>query len=168
MNTIITAVLFALASVAVAHEHPVPTMPKEFDTLKGMIGTWETTYTEHGKEETGTVVYELTSGGTAITEKLGAGTEHEMVSVYHKNGKTLGMTHFCALGNAPQMKLKKATDKSLTFEMTGNAGIQNAKEMHMHAVTLNWKDKDTVVQEWTNYVNGKKGETAIFTLKRKS
>ena len=65
-------------------------MPKEFDTLKKLVGKWEGTSVMAGKEEKVSVVYELTSGGTAIAERLMPGTAHEMVSMYYSEGKNAG------------------------------------------------------------------------------
>jgi hypothetical protein len=169
----ITALVFAILLSQVSgatpdHNHTPPVMPKEFDTLKGLVGTWVgTTDMGDGKQQAVTVVYELTSGGTALTEKLGPGTPMEMISVYHKEGKSLGMTHYCAVGNQPHMKLKKADAKSMAFEMVGNAGISSPKESHMHAVTLSIIDANTLKHEWVNYEDGKKKMTGVFTFKRK-
>src|SRR5262245_41123125 len=96
--------LFAFVSVAQAgtdHEHPPVVMPKEFDALKKLVGTWEGHIKMGDKDMPVTLSYELTSGGTVIMEKTMVGTPHEMVSMYHKNGKALAMTHYCALGNQP-------------------------------------------------------------------
>lgn len=120
----------------------------------------------HGKEEPVTVTYALTSGGTALIETLMPGTPHEMVSVYHKDGKTLSMTHYCALGNQPHMKLKKSDGKVMTFEMKKPLGISSTKEMHMHAVTLTLVDADTLKQEWLSYDKGKPTEPSVFNFKR--
>ena len=161
--------LFALCSIsAFAHEEPAPAqMPKEFETMKSLVGTWEGMNKMGPKEEMMTVTYEVTSGGTAIAEKMNPGTPHEMLTVYHKEGNTLGVTHFCAMGNAPQMHLKKAEANMLAFEMTKPLGISSMKETHMHAVTLKMPDADTLTEEWTSYDGGKKGETATFNFKRK-
>jgi hypothetical protein len=153
---------------AFSHECPKPLpMPKSFAALQTLVGTWEGTTVEDGKEQPVTVVYRLTSGGTALEETLMPGTPKEMVSLYYRQGKSLGMTHYCALGNQPHMELISATDKVLTFEMKKPIGISSMKEMHMHSITLTLADADTLKQEWTNYSNGKKAETAVFTYKRK-
>ncbi len=168
--TALTSALVFTAQLAFAGagHHEAPTMPKEFDTLKGLVGHWEGTTTHDGKEEKATVDYKLTSGGTAITETLGAGTPHEMVSVYHKDGETLGMTHYCAMGNQPHMMMKKADAKSMVFEMTKPQGVSSMKETHMHGITLTLDDPNTLTHEWQNWENGKKAQTVKFTLKRKS
>ena len=165
----LAALIILISQVALAHpNHEAPPMPKEFDTLKGLVGTWEGKAKMGGdKEELVKVVYELTSGGTAIVEKLMPGTPNEMVTVYHKDGKTLGMTHYCALGNQPHMMLKKADASTMVFEMTKVQGISSIKEPHMHAVTLTMPDKDTLNQEWTHFSDGKKSMTVHLSFKRK-
>lgn len=165
-SILISTFFFLLSPLISAHEHPHPTMPKEFDALKRLEGTWTGTGKMDGKEEPISVVYKVTSGGTALTENLFPGTPNEMVSIYHKDGNSLAMTHYCALGNHPEMKLKKADAKSIAFEMVGTNGIQSLKELHMHAIKLTFNDADTLTQEWTNYEKGKPGETATFSFKR--
>ncbi|MGE0617094.1 MAG: hypothetical protein AB7P04_15800 [Bacteriovoracia bacterium] len=163
--------LCAISATAFAgkdHHAPAP-MPKEFDSLKALVGTWEGTTMMEGKEMKATTTYELTSGGTAIVEKLGPGTPHEMVSIYHKSGKSLAMTHYCAIGNQPFMKLKKHDGKTMAFEMDMKkpVGVDSHKEMHMHAVSFEFTDADHFKQNWTNMVDGKVADTAVFTMTRK-
>ncbi len=164
-------VMLVTQMVAATPDHPqhAPVaMPKEFDVLKKLVGTWEGTTKMGDKEEKVTATYELTSGGTALMEKLGPGTPMEMVTIYHKDGKTLAMTHYCALGNQPQMKLKKADEKSISFEMTKPIGVASMKEPHMHAMAMKFDGDDTITHEWTSYDNGKKKDTAVFNFKRKN
>ncbi len=162
------ALVIAMTSFAGPGHHKLPPMPKEIEAMKGLVGQWEGTTLMDGKEVPATVSYALTSGNTVLMETLGAGTPHEMVSVYHKDGKGFGMTHYCALGNQPHMKLKSAKNGVFVFEMQGKDGIESLKEMHMHAVTLTLVDPNTLKQEWTNYNEGKKAQTAVFTFKKKS
>lgn len=157
---------FAMASPDHPEHAPVA-MPKEFDTLKKLVGTWEGTSKMGDKEQTVTVTYELTSNGTAITEKLGPGTPMEMISVYHKDGKSIAMTHYCALGNHPQMNLKKVDAKSISFEMKKPIGIASMKEPHMHAMTMTWDGDNALKHEWTSYENGKKKDSVVMNFKRK-
>ena len=125
--TILVFTVFSIA--AAAHEMPVPQTNKDFDQLKQLVGKWKGTTKMEGKEQTATVSYELTSSGTAIIERLGEGTQHEMVTMYYLDGKSAAMTHYCALGNQPRMKLKTADPTKITFEMVGKDGINSLKEM---------------------------------------
>jgi hypothetical protein len=136
------------------HKHAV-SMPEQFETLKQLLGVWEgKADMGDGKEQHMRVQYELTSGGTAIIETLMQGTPHEMVSVYHKDGDSVAMTHYCAMGNQPHMKLKQAESSRITFEMDKPQGIASPEESHMHGLTLTLKDKNTLQQDWVYYKDG--------------
>ena len=146
---------------------PATEVPKELDALKQLAGTWEGTSRKgQNPEQKASVVYEITSGGTAVTSKLFPGQPHEMISVYHKEGKSVGMTHFCAAGNAPQMVLKKADGKTMTFEIQKSEGLSSPSESHMHAVTLTMVDANTLQEEWSQFENGKKTDAVTFNFKR--
>ena len=119
------------------------------------------------KEMPITVTYELTSGGTALVEKLMAATPHEMVTVYANRGNRVHITHYSMLGNQPEMSLIKAEGGHFEFALEGLNGISDKNEMHMHAVSIFLKDH-TLKQEWTNYKDNKKSEVAVFEFTKKS
>ncbi|MBY0369798.1 hypothetical protein K2X33_03865 [bacterium] len=168
MKAAFLALCFTTLAVANSGHHEPVKMPKAFGLLENLVGTWEGTYKGHdGKEEKSEVVYKLTSAGTALLETLAPGGPMEMTSVYHKTGDTLEMTHYCALGNSPQMELKNADTTSIAFEMKKPRGVASLKEDHMHAVTLKMPDKNTLVQEWVSYQGGKPGEKVVFNFHRK-
>lgn len=169
MKTFIALVIFCAASVTFAakeHDHAPVKVSPEFENMKALVGTWEGKTKMDGKDQDLKVIYELTSGGTAIVEKMNPGTPMEMVTVYANNGKNVYATHYCALGNQPQMTLKHSKDHLFAFEMVGTKGVSNKKEMHMHSVTLTL-DGNKLKQEWTNYKDGKKGDVATFELTKK-
>jgi hypothetical protein len=141
---------------------------EDFERLKRIVGVWEgTTSMGEGKEDQKfTVEYRLTSGDSAIVETLFPGTPHEMVSVYYNRGGSLAMTHYCMLGNHPQMALKTADDNNMTFELISNSDIKANTEPHMHAMTVSFVDENNIVESWTWYEDGKKKETATFKLTR--
>ncbi len=172
MKMLILSSLFVLSQVALAgeaeHSMPNPTVAKEFAVMKQLLGTWVGTTQMQGQEAPMKVTYRLSSAGTAVTERMMEGTDHEMVSVYHKDGDSLAMTHYCALGNQPHMKLKAADAKSISFEMDEPRGIQSTEEPHMHAVTLTLKSDNELQQQWTHYVNGKQADIVTFNLTRQN
>lgn len=158
---------FSQLALAGGDHQQAPTIPKALENMKQLLGTWEGKTQMGDKEQTMTVTYALTSGGTAIMETLMAGTPHEMISVYHKDGDSVAMTHYCALGNQPHMQLQSADAKTMAFEMKKPTGIASAKEPHMHAVTLSLADTNTLKQDWVHYADGKATQTMTFNLKRK-
>src|SRR5258705_9401074 len=97
-----------------AAEHPAaPKTSSDFDRMKSLVGTWK------GKADMGqgmmefTVEYRLISGGSAIEERIFAGTPKEMLTIYHDRKGKLALTHYCMLGNQPGMVLKSADPKSM-------------------------------------------------------
>lgn len=143
-----------------------PKMPAEFDKLKALVGTWKGTAVKNGKTMEVTNTFQLTSGGSAIIEKIGEGADNEMISVYCAEGGKMTMTHYCSVGNHPKMVLKKTGDNEMDFEMKGTTGLGSAKEMHMHGMTITWKDADHITESWYLYSGGKKQASCPFELTR--
>jgi hypothetical protein len=61
---------------------PAKAVPKELESLKKLVGTWQGQAKTGPQEVPVTIVYESTAGGTAVLERLFPGTPHEMTSVY--------------------------------------------------------------------------------------
>jgi hypothetical protein len=167
--------LALLAALAVAPRvcgedaHSKASEPSGLDRFKALAGDWVGKMTMDGKDWLpATAKYTVTSGGHVVVETLGPGTPHEMVTVIHRDGKELALTHYCAIGNQPHMKAEdKAGSDAFEFHFAGCSNMKSDKDMHMHDVAYTFIDKDTVRAVWTNYNGGKKGETATFELKRK-
>ncbi len=169
-NLSFLAVAFALSQLASAANPgmPAPTMPKSFEMMKNLKGTWEGTSMMGGKETPTSVTYEVTANGTAVKETLMPGTPHEMVTMYYAEGNDVNMTHFCAVGNHPKMTMKKSDATTMEFELAkGNNGLKSTKEPHMHSLTITMTDTDHMKHEWIMFENGKKKDTTAFTLTRK-
>jgi hypothetical protein len=138
----------------------------EFEKLKSLVGTWK------GEEGTGNdkkevvVTYAVTAGGSAVVETLFPKTPMEMVSVYTDEGGKLAMTHYCVLANQPHMKLTGSTANSIVLAMSGKHGIADANEPHMHALTINFVDANTIEHRWTHFKDGKAGDAVVFELTR--
>jgi hypothetical protein len=159
--------MLVTAAAAADHAMPAKAVPKELESLKKLVGTWQGKAKMGPQEVPVTIVYESTAGGTAVLERLFPGTPHEMTSVYTAEGDRVVMTHYCAMGNHPKMTLKKADAKGLAFEMAGTDGLGSAKEPHMHAMTVSWVDADHIRETWTSFDNGAKKEDKAFELARK-
>jgi len=135
-----------------------------FDRIKALEGTW--TGMAHGQPAE--VVYKVTSAGSAVVETLFPGSEHEMVSVYHRDGDDVVMTHYCAAQNQPRMRAKNPGDAAiLDFAFDGGTNIDAKTSMHMHAAKFEFKGPDELHAEWTSWNEGKVAETMVFEMKRK-
>jgi len=167
---LILAAVIGLSGWAWVQAHDMPAPPpttKEFQQMKQLVGTWKGTSSDMGKEsEDITVIYQLTSGGSALTEMLTPGTPHEMLSVYADEGGKLAMTHYCMLGNHPRMQLSKSEANELDFVMKQKDPSIPAAAKHMHGVTLYFQDADHLMQKWSCYENGKENQVVTLKLAR--
>ncbi len=165
---IISIILVSMSGVAVAGESKAPRQSdsKEFEKIKSLAGKWEGTTTESGKDQSVSVTYHLTSGGAAVVETLFPGTDHEMVSLYHDEGGKLAMTHYCMLGNRPNLELSSSSPTEINLDFSKDNKIDPVKEDHMHSLRMVFIDKDTLVQNWSGFMGGKQKEPTIFKLSR--
>ncbi|HEY5996030.1 MAG TPA: hypothetical protein VIU29_03375 [Candidatus Deferrimicrobiaceae bacterium] len=145
---------------------PVPKMQPNvgFDKLRPLVGKWRGTSNE-GKAVK--VSYALVSDGSALEEKIDEGSDHEMVTVYHPDGDSLMMTHYCAAHNQPRMRAKTVSPESrtLSFDFVDATNLPSPDAMHMHKLVVTLQDKDHLVQEWT-WTSKEKEGTVVLRLER--
>jgi hypothetical protein len=147
-----------------------------FARIKTLVGTWKgTAADEHqtakskvGDQHNGetTVTYKLTGAGSALVETQFPGSNHEMVSVYHLDGDDLRMTHYCAAGNQPRVKLDRAnsTADELIFVFDGGTNLNPEKDLHIHGVKITFEKDGHITSAWDGYSGGKKASTMKFVM----
>jgi hypothetical protein len=78
-----------------------------------------------------------------------------MVSMYTVDGDNLLMTHYCMLGNQPQMKADpKSPANQLKFDFVGGTNLDPTKDKHMHGATLTIVDPDHIEINGVGWENG--------------
>lgn len=168
MKTIIFSCLVAVMTSFAGDPVAFPTKKgsPEFEKMKTLVGTWQ------GKADFGqgpadiTIQYRLLASGSVLEERCFIGTPHEMVSMYYDQNGKLAMTHYCAMGNRPAMLLNSADAKTIKFDFDKSCGIDVKKESHMHALTINFDDADTITTSCRAIMDGKAMEEKPTTLKR--
>ncbi len=144
---------------------PAATHPG-LERLKKLAGTWVAA-DEDGKPTDQVVsVIKVTAAGSAVQETLFPGQPQEMVSIYHRDGADLLMTHYCALGNQPRMKADPASPPNqIRFKFAGGTNLDPAKDMHMHEGTLTFVDDDHIEFSGVAWAGGKPAEDHCATMK---
>jgi hypothetical protein len=140
----------------------------EFEQMKTLVGKWT------GKADMGQgpvdmlIEYRLLAGGSVLEERSFPGTPHEMVTMYYDLKGKLAMTHYCVLGNRPEMKFKSWDNKTRTmkFDFDPNCGINVKKESHMHALSITFDSADTITTSGIAIMDGKEQPPCATTLKR--
>jgi hypothetical protein len=144
----------------------------KLERFKQLAGDWVGKHSGSGSGDLDgkevKVNYKVTGNGSAVVETIMPGTDHEMVTVIHKDGDELVLTHYCALGNQPRMKADaKGDGDKIAFKFTGATNLKSEKDPHMHSATFTFVDKDTLKAEWSLYEEGKETRVVAFELKRK-
>lgn len=137
------------------------------DRIKGMEGEW-LMQGEDGKWEVA-AVFRPIAAGSAVREIMFPGTPHEMTNLYHMDGNTLVMTHYCAAGNQPKMRAKASSANApIEFNFDSVSNLTQPDEMYMGSMTLVLIDADSAEQRWMHHKGGTLGgEPTVFTLRRK-
>lgn len=141
--------------------------PKQaFEKMKTLVGKWEGKMIDEGQTMPATVEYKLTGSGSALVETLGPGSPYEMITVYHMDGDSLVMTHYCGAGNQPSMKLKPGKDANVLFFDFVRGSNMKPGDMHMHSVTHTLDGADHLVSVWDSYKGGKSVDKGTFDFHR--
>jgi len=146
-----------------------------FDQLRALEGAWAS-QAEQGEGEAhdeeaalaSQFDFAVSAGGTVVMETMNAGTTHEMINMYHLDGEDLVLTHYCAAGNQPTMKLDRAAlaEGKTQFAFTGGTNLDPAVDQHIHSVELNWQDDGSVAADWTSWGGGEQNAVMHFVLTR--
>lgn len=124
-----------------------------WDPLVQLAGEW--TVTDEKGNVVPALVIKLTSSGSVLHESMFPGTPHEMTNVYHLDGRSVVMTHYCAAGNQPRMRATEAPGGKFSFRSDSVTNLRAADEVYMGEVVLTITDKDHFEQEWISYKAGK-------------
>src|SRR3989337_104403 len=107
-----------------------------FEKMKSLVGEWT------GKSRDGkpvTISYALVSSGSALMEKIGMPHESDMVTLYHPDGDSLMMTHYCAAHNQPRMRAGTVLPESrrIVFDFVDATNLASPDAGHMHRLAGN-------------------------------
>ena len=136
---------------------PAPENPAAaaLEKMKALAGEWVAAK-EGPLSKKGDLVarYAVTAAGTAVVETVFPGTRHEMVTVYHRDGSDLVLTHYCISGNQPRMRARDLTGDRIEFAYDGGMGIDPKRDRHMHSTWLEFLGRDEIRNEWTELAGG--------------
>ena len=163
----VVACVFSLAGGS-SHAQGQPAAAA-FERLKALQGDWVDVDGAFGNKGAVAVTYRVTGGGTAVVESFPAGTPGEMVTVYHKDGNDLVLTHYCSAGNQPRMRASQIAGDVIRFDFDGGLNVDPKVTSHMHAVKLELLGPDEIRATWVNWNKGKADpeHLGVFKVVRK-
>jgi hypothetical protein len=108
----------------------------------------------------------VVSAGSAVMLVTDPGTEHEMVTMFHRDGEALLATHYCAALNQPRLKARAGSPAgTLAFDFLDGTNL-GPHPGRMQGLVLALPDADHQTQTWTYRGEGKES-TMTFDLKRR-
>ena len=136
----------------------------EWQKLRSLVGNWEGVVEEGSKKLLATVEVRMTGDGSAIMHLMGRDTPHEMVTMFHPDGKRLLATHYCAAHNQPRMALvPAAAPNQVAFDFVDGTNIAPG-EGYMKSLVITFVDADHHEEAWTNSTGG---APSVFKYTRK-
>jgi hypothetical protein len=142
----------AAAELAKARHQFSPGLEK----IKGLAGRWEgTTFREGNGTRSAVVTYEVTSGGSAVIERLFPGTLGEMTTMYHDDSSGhLVADHYCNAANQPKLRLMESNGERLYFVLSPESDLKADLEGHAHELTLLVGADGSLTHDWLNHYLG--------------
>jgi hypothetical protein len=162
-------VVALMGTKSVAADKPGVEAKAAFARMKSLAGEWKVAETNgvHAQHD-GKITYKVTAAGSALMETFFPGSHHEMVSMYHLDGDDLVLTHYCAAGNQPRMRLDRqaSTPDRYLFAFDGGTGFDPAKDLHIHSGEIKFLEGGKVESTWDANVKGKKAMSSTFSMSR--
>ena len=136
-----------------------------FEQLASLVGTWE------GVQDGAPirVTYTLSGRGSALMEQVQPGDSSSMITMFTVDGDHLIATHYCAVGNQPQMVSTAPEDlrKGVKFSLVRVTGMTSPEAWHNTGLTVTLDDSDHITQRWTYLYKGKPGTTVFNYIRKK-
>lgn len=169
ITTLLGASLLVAGVLARADEKSAPTALQQFEALKKLAGEWVEIDKDGKPTDKVVSSIRVTSAGSAIEETLFPGGDHEMVTMYFLDGDKLLLTHYCALGNQPQLQAEPGQDaQRIAFKFVGATNLKSVNEHHMHEATLILAGPNRYQAEWASCKDGAACHQVKFDLARKT
>ena len=131
---------FSLAAIVAAGcarmPAPAARTPRSMDAawermLQTLPGTWEGT----GELQGLVIRYRMVSGGSTLLETFGAAEDRQTISLYHRDGDGLMMTHYCGQGNQARLVAAWHSGPSVRFEHLDATGV-TAEQSVLHRLSF--------------------------------
>ncbi len=140
-----------------------PAAAGPLDSFRALAGTWEGT-NSHGQAVK--VTYETVAGGSAVLEHLTMAEHPDMVTLFHMDGESLILTHYCAMGNQPRMRATTVKPGEVRFDFVRATNLPDPAAGHMRAAVFTFKGPDRLSSAWTFREGGKDVFTETIEVQR--
>lgn len=162
--------LFSALLLSACQSAPTPiasvnpqTRAKLYTPIEALVGRWSGTLPDGSAC---TTEFKRSAMGSVVVETMFPGEAHEMTNVYHLDGDSLLLTHYCGGGNQPRMRASSTDGQRFEFRFDSITDLRAAKPSYMGEMTLEIQDKDHMVQRWKSFPGQQLDHEMVFTYTR--
>lgn len=175
----VMGIVFAFTAVGeeAAMEKETLTPSAAYDFFKGLEGDWSAktvtvpvgTKKEDGVENESEISYETVANGATVMGTYYKGSPMQMIDMIHQDGPdALRLTHYCAVGNQPRMKMAKSDEPGvIQFKFDGGSNMDIERDGHVHEAKIRIIDEDHFEVETQLWSGGEHAMTTYFSISRK-
>jgi hypothetical protein len=146
------AAMLALAAMA----GPAHAADDPLQRIKKLEGTWVAVDGKGRVTDQVVSVFHVTANGHSVQEVMFPGTDHEMVNMYFRDVDDVLVTHYCAGGNQPTLRLVPSTRPGvMQLEFINISNMITMNDEHMHEAQYQWLGEDRLKTEWRTFRNGR-------------
>jgi hypothetical protein len=155
-KTILFGFIYFLGVLQFNQAHALTSAEAAFDKMKSLAGEWHGTDPQQG----GVVVYEVRSDGQSLLESF-----EGMITVYHLDGDSILMTHYCSMGNQPRLRATQFDGSVLDFNFVDVSNLKPGTG-HVGHLKLEFLADGKIKQTWSDIKNGKLEESFSIILEK--
>lgn len=149
------AICLALACNASSAAEPA-TGTTAFVRLNGLVGAWQLVSPKSAKNSAFRISYRTISHGSALVETFGDPNVDVTETIYHMDGQQLMMTHYCAQGNQPRLRLAAdSTTQALHFVFLDATNLPDPATSHLIDLRFEFLQDGHVIRREIYRENGK-------------
>jgi hypothetical protein len=127
-----------------------------FQRIKKLEGTWVAVDEKGQVTDQVVSVFHVTANGHSVQEVMFPGTDHEMVNMYFRDVDDVLVTHYCAGGNQPTLRLLASPRPGvMQLEFINISNMITMNDEHMHEAQYQWLGEDRLKTEWRTFKNGR-------------
>ncbi|MBC8107234.1 MAG: hypothetical protein H7Z14_11640 [Anaerolineae bacterium] len=135
-----------------------------WDALQTLQGTW--VKTEPGPDgKPSELVFKLTGNGSVLMETMFPGSKFEMQNAYHMDNDRLIVTHYCAQGVQPRMKLVSHENGTMKFDFLDGTNLKPG-EGHMGGLEIT-VNGEQLIEKWSSIKDGQVTDATTFEFTKK-
>jgi len=150
----LVALTFAVAPVAAAGPPDEAATAAVFERLKSLAGSWEGRstrgWTDRARFKT------IAAGSVVLWDSFESHPGEEMMTLVHRDGARLLLTHYCVSKTQPRLVLSDATadGREATFTFLDGASLPSRDVGHMDKAVFRFEDEGRFTTRWTWYQDG--------------